>query len=147
MSLNKVLLIGNVGKDPEIRAIQGGTSIATFTLATTDRYKDRNGEAHEDTEWHTIVCWGKTAEFVENYVAKGSQLYVEGKLRTRSYDDNNGQKRYVTEIRADNIQLLGKREKQDTTPAPAPNTATSRPARRSKPEPLDPQSDDLPFRY
>ena len=109
MALNKVLLIGNVGKDPEIRHLQGGASVATITLATSERYRDRNGESRELTEWHTIIAWRQLADLAENYIRKGSQIYVEGKIRSRSWDDQNGQKRYVTEIQADAIQLLGRR--------------------------------------
>lgn len=117
MSLNKVLLIGNVGKDPEIRHLQGGASVATITLATSERYKDRNGESRELTEWHTIIAWRQLADLAENYIRKGSQIFVEGRIRSRSWDDQNGQKRYVTEIQADSIQLLGKRG--DNAGAPA----------------------------
>ena len=109
MALNKVLLIGNVGKDPEIRHLQGGASVATITLATSERYKDRNGESREITEWHTVIAWRQLADLAENYIRKGSQIYVEGRIRSRSWDDQNGQKRYVTEIQADVIQLLGRR--------------------------------------
>ncbi len=109
MSLNKVLLIGNVGKDPEIRHLQGGAAVATITLATSERYRDRNGETREMTEWHTVIAWRQLAELAENYIRKGSQIYVEGRIRSRSWDDQNGQKRYVTEIQADTIQLLGRR--------------------------------------
>ena len=109
MALNKVLLIGNVGKDPEIRHLQGGATVATITLATSERYKDRNGETREITEWHTIIAWRQLADLAENYIRKGSQIYVEGRIRSRSWDDQNGQKRYVTEIQADAIQLLGRR--------------------------------------
>ena len=123
-SLNKVLLIGNVGRDPEIRYLdsgsaQGGQSpkVATFTLATTDRYRDRNGELRENTEWHNLVLWRQLAEIAERYIRKGSQIYVEGKIRTRSYADPQGVKKYVTEVVADNVQLLGRRE-GDGAPAP-----------------------------
>ena len=115
MSLNKVMLIGNVGKDPEIRYLEGNpangttTKIATFPLATSERYRDRNGEQHENTEWHNIVAWRGLADTMERFVRKGSQLYIEGRLRTRSWTDQNGMKRYATEIVADSIQLLGKR--------------------------------------
>lgn len=109
MALNKVLLIGNVGKDPEIRHLQGGASVATITLATSERYRDKNGETRELTEWHTIIAWRQLADLAENFIRKGSQIYVEGKIRSRSWDDQNGQKRYVTEIQADAIQLLGRR--------------------------------------
>ena len=119
MALNKVLLIGNVGKDPEIRHLQGGASVATITLATSERYKDRNGESRELTEWHTIIAWRQLADLAENYIRKGSQIFVEGRIRGRSWDDQNGQKRYVTEIQADSIQLLGRRG-DNAAPAPAP---------------------------
>ena len=116
-SLNKVLLIGNVGRDPEVRyldqgAAQGGqsTKVATFTLATTDRYRDRNGELRENTEWHNLVLWRQLADLAEKYIRRGSQIYVEGRLRTRSYTDQQGQKKYMTEIVADNVQLLGRRD-------------------------------------
>ncbi len=109
MPLNKVLLIGNVGKDPEIRHLESGASVATITLATSERFKDRSGEQKEVTEWHTIIAWRQLADLAANYIRKGSQIYVEGKLRSRSWDDQNGAKHYVTEIQADSIQLLDRR--------------------------------------
>ena len=109
MALNKVLLIGNVGKDPEIRHLQGGEAVATITLATSERYRDRGGESRERTEWHTVIAWRQLADLAQNYIRKGSQIFVEGKIRTRNWDDQNGQKHYVTEIQADTIQLLGRR--------------------------------------
>ena len=112
MSLNKVMLIGNVGRDPEVRYLDGNSGqakVATFTLATTERYRDRNGETRENTEWHNIVAWRNTADVVEKFVKKGTQVYVEGRIRTRSWDDQSGNKRYTTEILADNLQLLGKK--------------------------------------
>ena len=112
MSLNKAMLIGNVGRDPEVRYLDGqsgNAKVATFTLATTERYRDRNGETRENTEWHNIVAWRSTADVVERFVKKGTQVYIEGRIRTRSWDDQNGNKRYTTEIIADNLQLLGKR--------------------------------------
>ena len=116
MALNKVMLIGNVGNDPEIRYLdsnpqspQGNTKVASFRLATTERYRDRNGETRENTEWHNIVAWRSNADLVEKFVHKGSQIYIEGKLRTRQWTDQTGNKRFTTEIQADNIQLLGKR--------------------------------------
>ena len=113
MSLNKAMLIGNVGKDPEVRYLDGSNGqakVATFTLATTERYRDRNGETRENTEWHNIVAWRSTADVVEKYVKKGTQVYIEGRIRTRSWDDQTGNKRYTTEIMADTLQLLGKRQ-------------------------------------
>ena len=113
MSLNKVILIGNVGKDPEVRYldqnVQNQAKVASFPLATTERFRDRNGEVRENTEWHNIVVWRNSADYVEKWVKRGAQLYVEGKIRTRSWDGQDGQKHYTTEIVADNLQLLGKR--------------------------------------
>ena len=112
MSLNKAMLIGNVGKDPEVRYLDGSNGqakVATFTLATTERYRDRNGETRVNTEWHNIVAWRNTADVVEKYVRKGTQVYIEGRIRTRSWDDQTGNKRYTTEIIADTLQLLGKK--------------------------------------
>ena len=110
--INKAILIGNVGQDPEIRYtgdVNNGTKVATFRLATTERYRDRSGNLQEHTEWHNIVVWRNTADVVEKYVKKGTQVYVEGRIRTRSWDDQTGNKRYVTEIVADTLQLLGRR--------------------------------------
>lgn len=121
MSLNKVMLIGNVGKDPEIRYIDNGVCTATMSLATTTPgYTLQNGtQVPERTEWHRIVLWRKLAEIVERYVHKGEKIYIEGQLRTRSFTDKKGATRYVTEIWADNLELLGGR------PAAAPQTAAA----------------------
>ena len=115
MALNKVMLIGNVGQDPEVRYLESNpqnpgnnAKVASFRLATTERFRDRNGEPRENTEWHNIVVWRSQADVVEKFVRKGSQIYVEGKLRTRSWTDQTGAKRYTTEVVADNIQLLGR---------------------------------------
>lgn len=109
MSLNKVMLIGNVGKEPVVRHLESNVAVASFTLATTERYKDRTGSAREVTEWHNIVCWRGLAETCEKYVHRGTQLYVEGSIRTRSWESQDGQKHSVTEIVADNFKLLGRR--------------------------------------
>jgi len=109
MALNKVMLIGNLGKEPEVRHLDSGIAVASFSIATTERYKDKaTGEQKENTEWHNIICWRRLAEIVEQYVHKGSQIFIEGKLRTRSYHDRKNQDivRYTTEVVADNIQLL-----------------------------------------
>lgn len=108
-SLNRVLLIGNVGKDPEIKTFASGNKVAQITLATTERYKDRNGEQKEETEWHSVQAFGKLADVVERFVHKGSLLYVDGKIRTRSYEAD-GRTMYRTEILADHIQMLDRRE-------------------------------------
>ena len=144
MTLNKVMLIGNVGKDPEPRHLENGTMFVTVTVATTERYKDRNGEVKEQTEWHNVVCWRSLAEIVEKYVRKGTQIYIEGKLRSRSWEDQSGQKRYVTEIVADVLKLLGRRPEQ-------PAGGTISPTSAPKMAPADPMEgivapmDDLPF--
>ena len=126
MSLNKVMLNGNVGKDPEVRYLEtnpvpqgNAPKVASFPLATSERYKDRNGNLQENTEWHNIVAWRGLADTVERFVRKGTQLYIEGKIRTRSWTDQAGTKKYSTEIIADTIQLLGKRA---DNPGAAPGT-------------------------
>ncbi len=106
--VNKVFLLGNVGKDPEIRATQAGMTIATFTLATADRQKGQDGQWTDKTEWHNLVCFQRTAEIVRDYVKKGTQIFVEGKIQTRSWDDKeSGQKKYKTEILVNDLSLLG----------------------------------------
>lgn len=116
-SLNKATLIGNLGKDPEIRSIPSGSKVASFSIATTESYTGKDGQKQDKTEWHNIVMWRGLADIAEKYLRKGSQVYIEGKLQTRSWDDNLGQKRYITEIIADNLVMLGKSGKQeDDTP-------------------------------
>ncbi len=106
MSVNKVILIGNLGKDPEVRYLEGGVPVANFTLATSEKY-NKNGEKVTQTEWHNIVLWRGLAEVAEKYLKKGNQVYIEGKLRTRSWEDQTGNKRYTTEIVADTMTMLG----------------------------------------
>ena len=175
MALNKVMLIGNVGNDPEIRYLdstnpqspQGNAKVASFRLATTERFRDRIGETRENTEWHSIVAWRSNADLVEKFVHKGSQIYIEGKLRTRQWTDQTGAKRFTTEIQADNIQLLGKRPdapQQGGYQGQAPQggyQAPAQPAYQAQPAPAAPvyqppvqpqqpvapeaPDDDLPF--
>ncbi|MDR2031765.1 MAG: single-stranded DNA-binding protein [Azoarcus sp.] len=110
-SVNKVILIGNLGRDPETRYMPSGDAMATITMATTETWKDKtSGERREATEWHRVVFFGKLAEIVAQYLKKGRQVYVEGSLRTRKWQDQNGQERYTTEIRADDMKMLGSRE-------------------------------------
>lgn len=120
-SLNKCMLIGHIGNEPEIRTLNNNEKVASFRLATTERYKDRNGEVKENTEWHQVTAWGKLADIVEKFVKKGSPLYVEGKIITRKWTDKEGNDRFTTEIRAEGIQILGKREttatRQEESPA------------------------------
>jgi single-strand DNA-binding protein len=108
--LNKVTLIGNLGKEPEIQTLEGGIKVAKFSLATTENFKDSNGQNQSQTEWHNIVLWRSLADIAQNYLHKGSLVYIEGKLKTRSYDDKEGQKKYVTEIIAESILMLDKKE-------------------------------------
>ena len=106
-SVNKVILVGNLGKDAELRYTPGGASVATLNMATTEVWTDRNGQRQEKTEWHRVVLWGKQAESLQEYLTKGKQIYVEGRLQSRLCDDKDGIKRYTTEIKADRITLLG----------------------------------------
>ena len=142
MSVNKVILIGNVGKDPDVRYLDSGVAVATFSLATTERgYTLQNGTQVPDrTEWHNIVLWRGLAQTAEKYVRKGDKLYIEGKIKSRSYDDQNGIKRTIVEIFADNMEMLTPRgTSQPQAGAPAPQTV--------QPQPVAGGSDevDLPF--
>lgn len=154
MSLNKVILIGNVGKDPDVRYFESGNAVANFSLATNERgYKLANGtEIPERTEWHNIVATRDRAQFVERYVKKGSMVYVEGKIRTRSYDDQSGIKRYVTEIHADRIEFFSSgRKPQDGDSPVQTSTSASSPTPSVPPMPSGEvhtgadEIDDLPF--
>ncbi len=147
MSVNKAILVGNVGKDPEVRYLDKGTAVANFTLATTERgYTMQNGTQVPDrTEWHNIVAWRGLAEVAEKYVRKGMQLYIEGKLQTRSWE-KDGVKRYTTEIVAESLQMLGRKsEGQDANQQPASTVPAAAPAATTVNEPLEGGADDLPF--
>lgn len=141
MSVNKVILVGHVGKDPVVRYLDGGNAVANFSVATSESYRTKEGEKVTTTEWHNIVAWKGWAKVAEEYVKKGSQIYIEGKIRTRSWDDKEGNKRYITEVIVDNIRLLDKRsnesnmeKKEKTGDFDTEETVT------------DPkESDDLPF--
>lgn len=149
MSVNKVILVGNVGKDPEIMYFDSGSVKATFTLATNERgYTLANGTQVPDrTEWHNVVCWKGLAQVVEKYVAKGSQLYIEGKIRSRTYDDQNGVKRYVTEINADNIEIIGRRSSQEEKAGYSPSNEkpVDQPTTNIQVNNSNDEADDLPF--
>jgi single-strand DNA-binding protein len=108
--INKVILVGNLGKDPEVRHLEGGATVANFTLATSEYYKDKAGNRTEQTEWHNIVVWRGLAEVAEKYLKKGMTIYIEGKIRSRSWDDKEGIKRYTTEIVGDTFTILSKKE-------------------------------------
>ena len=142
MSINKVILVGNVGKDPEVRYLESGVAVANFPFATSETYKNKNGEKVTSTEWHNIVLWRGLAEVAEKYVKKGSQLYIEGRIKTRAWDDKEGNKRYTTEIVGDNMQMLGK--KGDSGPETTPPEEISEgdvENTNGAPE----ETDDLPF--
>jgi len=132
--INKVILIGHLGADPELRYTPSGTPVANFRIATTERWVNKQGERSENTEWHRVVAWGKLGEFCGQYLSKGKQVYIEGKLRTRSWEDRDGNKRWTTEIVAQKLQLLGRPE---TTPAAEPEET-------APPEEV-PFDDDIPF--
>ena len=119
-SVNKVILVGNLGSDPEVKYTPSGTAVANFTIATTDRFTSRDGERQERTEWHRIVAWDRLAEICGEYLTKGKPVYIEGALKTRSWEDREGNKRYTTEIVARNMQMLGSRGSGGENPAPAP---------------------------
>lgn len=153
--VNKVILVGNVGMDPEVRALEGGVKMARVRLATSERiYNRETQQAREHTEWHTIIFWRNLADVVDRFVKKGSQIYVEGRLRSRDWEDQSGQKRYTTEIVADELKLLGRRpEGSAPASAPAPTAAPSQaaaPAPAAEAMPAAPDvpandPDDLPF--
>jgi single-strand DNA-binding protein len=150
MSVNKVILVGRLGKDPDLRYTASGTAVANFTVATSERFKDRNGEQQERTEWHNIVVWRNLAEICGKYLKKGKQVYIEGKIQTRSYDDRDGNKRYITEIVADQMQMLGRAgDEGDTQRGYEPPLQDEPPAGDkafggSSEPPFNPD-DDIPF--
>lgn len=141
-SLNKVTLIGNTGRDPEVKTFQDGTKNTTLTVATTERYKNRDGQVQERTEWHTVVCWRNLADIAEKWVKKGDLVYVEGKIRSREYEDRDGQKRRVYEIQADVVQNL---TKKDVADRPAFQRQEQPRQQMRRQNPYEPQDDDLPF--
>ncbi|MBD3368526.1 MAG: single-stranded DNA-binding protein [Candidatus Eisenbacteria bacterium] len=135
--VNKVILIGNLGGDPEVRQTGSGTTVTTFNIATNETWSDRDGNRQEHTEWHRIVAWGKLGEICGQYLSKGRQVYIEGRLRTRTWEDKQGQQRKTTEIKADEMQMLGSRDgggggQQERTPEFATESVSM-------------DDDDLPF--
>ena len=138
MSVNKVILVGNLGKDPELRYTPSGAAVATFSMATTERFKDRDGNRQEKTEWHNIVAWRQLAEICGKFLHKGKQVYIEGKIQTRSYDDRDGNKKYITEIVADQMQMLGSKG-DDQGSSYGGQQKSSSPANQSYEAPIKPQ--------
>jgi single-strand DNA-binding protein len=143
-SVNKVILVGNLGRDAELRYTPAGAAVATLNMATTEVWNDKAGQRQEKTEWHRIVLWGKTAESLSEYLTKGKQIYVEGRLQTRQWDDKDGNKRYTTEIRGDRIVLLGGGGGRGAPMDRGGDTATT--SHAAAPEPSEPLTDDdIPF--
>ncbi|MEZ5070681.1 MAG: single-stranded DNA-binding protein [Bacteroidales bacterium] len=163
MSVNKVILVGNVGKDPETRYLDEGTAMCKFPMATSETYKNRDGDRVTNTEWHNVVLWRGLAQIAEKYVKKGTQLYIEGKIRTRSYDDSDGNRKYITEIVGEQMTLLGRRPDDGGDAGPSSSgaggerSAAPQPAGQNRPSsqtpaapraPMNPSSspgDDDPF--
>ena len=147
--VNKVILIGNVGADPDVKYLEGGVAVARFSLATSEVYNNKNGERVTQTEWHNIVLWRNLAQIAEKYVRKGMMLYIEGRIRTRSWDDQNGVKRYTTEIYADNMLMLSSRQDGEATGnAPrsyTPSVSSSTSTTATPPMNTPDDNDDLPF--
>jgi len=146
--VNKVILVGNLGRDPEVRYMPSGNAVANVTLATTESWKDKQtGEKQERTEWHRIVAWGRLGEICGEYLAKGKQVYIEGRLQTRSWDDRDGNKRYMTEVVAANMVMLGSpsggsgRTMEDFSEDNAPRDRKNAPTGPKNP----PDDDDIPF--
>jgi single-strand DNA-binding protein len=162
-SVNKVIIVGNLGKDPEVRTFPSGGRVCNVTIATSDRWKDKqSGEMKEATEWHRVVFNDRLAEIAGEYLRKGSQVYIEGSIRTRKYTDKDGVEKYATEIRADTMQMLGKREgmgspsshddggyddapRRSAPPSRAPAPAGQRPAASKPASGFDDMDDDIPF--
>jgi single-strand DNA-binding protein len=142
-SVNKVILVGNLGRDAELRYTPGGAAVATLNLATTEVWNDRNNQRQEKTEWHRVILWGKQAESLQEYLTKGKQIYVEGRLQTRQWDDKDGNKRYTTEIKADRVTLLGGAGRGGGAGTMERATA---PMGMSEEAPMEPiTEDDIPF--
>jgi single-strand DNA-binding protein len=144
-SVNKVILVGNLGRDAELRYTPGGAAVATLNMATTEVWNDKGGQRQEKTEWHRVVVWGKQAESLSEYLTKGKQIYIEGRLQTRQWDDKDGNKRYTTEIRADRVTLLGGGGGRSASAAPrgGDDAGGHAPGPEASPEPLT--DDDIPF--
>jgi single-strand DNA-binding protein len=136
--INKVILVGNLGKDPEVRFFDNDKKKASFSLATSETYNNKEGEKITRTEWHNVVLWGRLAEIAEAYLRKGRQVYIEGKISSRSYEDKEGNKRYVTEINGQQMQLLGRQSHEGEANDTTPNSNTQKPK-------AAPVVDDLPF--
>ena len=153
--VNKVILIGNLGKDPEVRYLEGGIAVANFPIATTETFRDKNGGKKEQTEWHQVVMWRRLAEVSEKYLRKGQQVYIEGKIRSRSWADKDGNKRYTTEIFGDVLTILSRPQSSEQEPDHTESTSkeseeqkkynTNSNNDQNPPAPIPPSEDGLPF--
>lgn len=151
LGVNKAIIVGTLGKDPEVRKTPNGNSVASFSVATNEKFNDKQGQKQEKTEWHNIVVWGKVADLCGQYLSKGKSVYLEGKITTRSWDDNQGQKKYMTEIVASTVQFLSSGGQQQQGYQQAPQQAPQQPQQNfnqqqqgfQAPEPI--KQDDLPF--
>jgi single-strand DNA-binding protein len=141
MSVNKAILIGNLGKDPELKYTPSGKAVATFSLATTDRWTSQDGQKQEQTVWHNIVAWGRQGELIKEYLSKGRQVYIEGRIVNRSYDDKDGNKRYISEIVVQSFQFIGNRGAGSTNAVPETDVNND----ISQEQPATNNDDDLPF--
>lgn len=141
--VNKVILIGNLGRDPEMHTASSGNAVAQLSLATTRRVKQQDGTFADETEWHRVVCFSRTAEVARDYLSKGRQVYVEGRLRTRKYTDKQGIERYLTDVICEKLQMLGR--KDDAAPAATPAAAPAPAPRSSAPEATPTYDDEVPF--
>jgi single-strand DNA-binding protein len=145
-SVNKVILVGNLGRDAELRYTPGGSAVATLNMATTEVWNDKQGQKQEKTEWHRVILWGKQAESLQEYLTKGKQIYVEGRLQTRQWDDKDGNKRYTTEIKADRVTLLGGGSGRAGGGFGGSAERSSSPAAGPDDAPVEPiTDDDIPF--
>ena len=160
-SVNKVILLGNLGRDPETRYTTGGDAVTNLNIATSEQWKDKNGEKQERTEWHRVVLFGRSAEIAGEYLKKGRSVYIEGRLQTRKYTDKDGVEKSITEIRADEMKMLGKREgmgggssddggydsapRRPAAPAQRPSAPAQRPAASKPATGFDDMDDDIPF--
>ena len=141
MSVNKVILVGRLGKDPEVKYMTNGEAVANATLATSETWKDKSGEKQEKTEWHNLVFYRRLAEIAGEYLKKGSQVYIEGRIQTRKYTTKEGQERYITEIIVNEMQMLGGNKTAENTPIPN----TPQPVRSAPAPAVDAFDDDVPF--
>ncbi len=145
-SLNKAMIIGRLGRDPEVRYTQSNTAVATLSIATSERYKDKQGELQENTEWHRVVAWDRLAEICQQYLSKGDQVYIEGPIQTRQWEDKDGQTRYTTEIKAREMTMLGGKNSDGGGSMPSkPNNKQQASSSVDLNENFDDMDDDLPF--